>query len=69
MTQVSHLNQSKPNCLMGSCTMGGDCERCGFDRKEDERRKKLPLTLCEDGLMRKIIPKRDGGEEVPHDAG
>lgn len=32
-----------------------DCENCGFNPQEAERRKNIPLTLCKDGLRRKII--------------
>ena len=31
------------------------CERCGFYKPEAERRKSIPLTLCEDGLCRKKV--------------
>lgn len=31
------------------------CEHCGFNKLEAERRKKIPLVLCEDGLRRKIL--------------
>jgi len=47
------------------------CVRCGFSKTEDELRKKLPLTLCEDGLRRKLIPPKTGPwkEAEPDDAG
>lgn len=32
-----------------------DCERCGFNPEEAERRKDIPLTECDDGLRRKIL--------------
>ena len=35
-----------------------ECETCGFNVLEDARRKKIPLTLCEDGLRRKIISRK-----------
>ncbi len=31
------------------------CKFCGFEASEAEKRKKIPLTLCEDGLKRKIL--------------
>lgn len=46
------------NCLCGGCDAIGQCTRCGFDRAENERRKKLPLVNI-DGLRRKIIPRND----------
>jgi hypothetical protein len=39
------------------------CERCGFSKKEDAMRKAIPLTLCDDGLKRKLIPPRQRKEE------
>lgn len=37
------------------------CARCGFDEREAERRKGIPLELRVDGLRRKIIrrPKNE----------
>ena len=35
-----------------------ECERCGWNVQEDAFRKDLPLTLCPDGLRRKLIPPR-----------
>ena len=56
------------NCMRGGCARWWgaakaklkftECERCGFDYKEDERRKQLPLVMCKDGLQRKIIPAK-----------
>ena len=43
-------------CIYGGCDVPRGCARCGFNREEDARRKELPLTLCKDGLRRKIIP-------------
>lgn len=37
---------------------GGGCAGCGWNRAEHEMRQTLPLTMCEDGLRRKILPKR-----------
>lgn len=31
------------------------CCRCAFNPKEAARREKIPMELCEDGLLRKII--------------
>lgn len=49
------------DCLMcpgAGCAWPTGCSKCGFDRKEAERRKRLPLILCEDRLYRKIIGKK-----------
>lgn len=40
-----------------------ECERCGWNVQEDARRKAIPLTLCSDGLRRKIIPPRQSTVE------
>ena len=46
------------NCTIGACDQH-DCYRCGFDRDEVERRKKLPLVKDErTGLLRKIVKKK-----------
>ena len=52
------ISQVKENCLCPSSYCYRNCERCGFDKDENERRKQIPLTLCPDGLRRKIIPRR-----------
>ena len=48
-----------PNCLRGGCADGhvskSNCQYCGFDVDEDERRKALPLVKGEDGLYRKNV--------------
>lgn len=57
-----------PACLRGGCDawacshnhtaeFHAFCKRCGFNRGEDERRRKIPFTRSEDGLYRKVIPK------------
>lgn len=43
------------NCLCGGCDAIGQCTQCGFDRAENERRKKFLLVLGKDGLQKKII--------------
>jgi hypothetical protein len=37
------------------------CLRCGFSKPEAERRQKLPLTFCEDGLRREFVGVDDAG--------
>ena len=47
-------------CLQGGCSHHNDfksCPRCGFNRDEDKRRKKLPMIKGEDGLLRKYVGK------------
>lgn len=54
-------------CLCLSCCCRGpseECERCGFSAEEAARRQAVPLTLCGDGLRRKIIRRK----ELPCDA-
>jgi hypothetical protein len=45
-------------CLNITCWDHRGCARCGFNVEEDARRKQIPLTLCEDGLRRKLIPPK-----------
>ena len=57
-------------CLNITCWDHRGCARCGFNVDEDARRKQIPLTLCEDGLRRKLIspklpviaPVQEGGK-------
>ena len=56
------------HCLLGKdarfseCRM--ECRHCGWDDEEAERRKAMPLALCEDGLRRKILPPRPRTDEL-----
>ena len=57
--------QGKPNCTYHAAGCADyrngitDCSRCGFDRDEAERRRKIPFTIGADGLARKIIGRKD----------
>ena len=63
---MSKIDVKNENCLRGGCVRWRGavsagltftaCERCGFDKQEADRRMKIPLTLCRDGLKRKLIP-------------
>lgn len=58
-------------CLLGrghrieAC--GCNCPRCGWNEEEAKRRKVIPLTMQEDGLRRKILPRRE--DEFGNEAG
>ena len=72
---MNETDKRPENCLCGGCYQIGMCKRCGFDKTENERRKKLPLVKCSDGLMRKIIPakyreysKKDKGDQITNAA-
>lgn len=56
-------------CMLkdGGAGCGLQCERCGWNRQEYERRKALPLVRGEDGLRRKILPPRP--DELGNGAG
>lgn len=70
------IKKTNKDCLRGGCERWyynqtgpttvwiEDCWRCGFNVLENERRQKIPLTLCEDGLRRKIIPAKPSSGEV-----
>jgi len=53
-----------PGCMLNpayGCTAGEKkCGGCGFDRAEAERRKRLPFVRGEDGLLRKIVKRKEG---------
>ncbi len=79
---MAKLELKNKDCLRGGCLRWQyaqkeaptpyieACWRCGFNVAEDLRRKQIPLTLCDDGLLRKLIPPRHGVEtEVEDDAG
>lgn len=76
------MESKNPVCIKNSCLdwqykkdydieqANAMCERCGFSKKEDAMRKAIPLTLCADGLKRKLIPPRNRArKEVPDDSG
>lgn len=52
-----------PNCLKGGCYWPGKCSTCGFDRKEAERRKALPLVPDRNGILRKIVKQPESEEK------
>ncbi len=47
----------KDICVLNGCSdgFGPWCRRCGFNRKELERRESLPLEADSDGLYRKRV--------------
>ena len=57
-----------PNCLysVAGCRGPIECLHCGFDQKEAERRKTIPLTRSKDGTRRKVIRQRRN-QEVTHE--
>lgn len=55
------------NCLLGGCDTIGKCSRCGFDREENERRKKIQLVRGNDGIRRKIIQRSSRQDDVPEE--
>lgn len=53
------LAQARKICTMGGCVdFGAECLRCGFERREAEYRKTLPMILGKDGLRRKYTGKK-----------
>ena len=57
----SHVTM--PNCLKGGCYWPGKCATCGFDRKEAERRKAMPLVPDRNGILRKIVKQPESEEK------
>jgi len=61
MKSEKPMRDTIPNCLYHPHGCGNpNCARCGFDRAEAERRRKLPLVRGRDGLRRKIIKRQEG---------
>ncbi len=58
------MKDTYPNCLYSQSGCSGPCEclYCGFDRKEAERRRSLPMIRSKDGTRRKIVRKRRKSE-------
>lgn len=56
------------NCMLprkaSTQECGGRCEGCGWCREEYISRRAIPLTLCKDGLRRKILPPRPRTDEL-----
>ena len=54
--------QIKRGCFLGKCERPLHCMQCGFWEMEAERRKVIPLTLCGDGKMRKLLRRKKDGD-------
>lgn len=56
---MDEKNTKIVNCMIGKNAVcnGSNCARCGFDWKEYERRKKLPLVKLDNGLYGKYDGK------------
>lgn len=65
------LNENKrpKGCMNVTCFDHRGCSRCGFFEEEAARRKMIPLTLCKDGLMRKLIPRKSNAQEIAPEGG
>ena len=53
-------------CIMGGCCeYPPECAHCGHNQTELNRRKKLPLIECADGLRRKYVglPEEEENEQ------
>lgn len=55
-----NLAEQVQRCMLkdGGAGCGLQCEHCGWNDEEAERRRHIPLKWCEDGLRRKILPPR-----------
>lgn len=64
------LTQARKICTMGGCLdFGAACLRCGFERREAEFRRALPMIRGEDGLRRKYTGKKPATPPVEPEAG
>ena len=56
MRIFERIRRKQPVCLLRGCDAEPkDCARCGWNKKEAARRRRLPLTRCKDGLQRKLV--------------
>lgn len=61
---------TKSGCADAKLHGNACCKRCGFEQHEAKKREDIPLTLCADGLRRKLIPRKptsqhgEGGQEM-----
>ena len=46
------------NCIKQGCANPGNCEMCGFDRREEQRRRALPLKRNKEGKLYKNVSRR-----------
>ena len=65
----SKTPENFPHCMMapqiGCGRIATSCATCGFDRREARRRKELPLEEGPDGLMRKVVKRREASGQSP----
>ena len=54
---MTECETPKEYCILQGCTDGQGpwCIRCGHNKYENERRRRLPLVTGEDGLSRKYV--------------
>lgn len=65
---MSENPKRNDDCLRGGCERWfsavklkrnlEECERCGFNKEEDARRKALPLVMGSNGLRHIVIPAK-----------
>ena len=56
MKLFERIRKTRVCCLLHGCDAEiQNCERCGWNKKEAARRKRLPLVRCADGLRRKLV--------------
>ena len=61
MKLFEKIRRRQATCLLRGCDAEiRNCGACGWNRQESERRSRLPLTRCADGLRRMVV----GGERV-----
>ena len=56
MRLFERIRKKESGCLLHGCDAEiKNCARCGWNRQEAARRRRLPLVRCADGLKRKIV--------------
>ncbi len=56
MRLFEKIRKKQKDCLLRGCdAVIRNCARCGWNKREAARRKRLPLVRCADGLRRKLV--------------
>ena len=56
MRLFARIRKKQSGCLLHGCDAEiKTCVRCGWNKQEAARRRRLPLVRCADGLRRKLV--------------
>lgn len=61
-TGIPGCGMREPIGVCGMPEQNGNCERCGFNPEENERRKGIEFTTLENGLRCRILRKGENSD-------